>query len=219
MTLIEDIIGFLVSGGSIMLPLSATAFALWYVIGARWSLLQQGRMPAPRSLIMSMSAGNLSGSAGRHPIALATAEAFEGINAGTPRDSWPYIIDEAFSTVESTARRYRKSLMTLVVIAPLLGLLGTVVGMIEAFEAITNASSQDTSSGIAGGIAKALFATQFGLIIAIPGMIFGSFLNRKEKKIISQSKQVKSLIATHIYEDGDSNPADRHDRPATLEGT
>lgn len=65
---------------------------------------------------------------------------------------------------------------TVVQIAPLLGLLGTVSGMIMTFEALRNQSV--TSGMLSAGISKALFTTEFGLLVAIPGVLLGFLLNR-----------------------------------------
>jgi biopolymer transport protein ExbB/TolQ len=68
----------------------------------------------------------------------------------------------------------------LVTSAPLLGLLGTVFGMIETFQAIAQ-RSHDTTELMASGISQGLITTQFGLIIAIPG-IFGVMMLKKKKQ-------------------------------------
>jgi len=64
-------------------------------------------------------------------------------------------------------------------IAPLLGLLGTVIGMIEAFQNISELSSQVAPSIIASGIWVAMLTTAFGLIVAIPSYIFYFILESK----------------------------------------
>lgn len=68
-------------------------------------------------------------------------------------------------------RRDLVVLAALTAVAPLLGLLGTVIGMIKTFEAVAG-STGDTASHVASGISQALMTTQFGLAVAIPG-VFG----------------------------------------------
>lgn len=70
-----------------------------------------------------------------------------------------------------------------VLIAPLMGLLGTVTGMIETFDSMGDMTLFSQSSSIAGGVGQALFTTQLGLIVAIPGMIGSRLLNRMEERI------------------------------------
>jgi len=62
-------------------------------------------------------------------------------------------------------------LVSLTAVAPLLGLLGTVMGMIETFDAVS-ATSGETGVRVASGISRALITTQFGLVVALPG-VFG----------------------------------------------
>ena len=68
-------------------------------------------------------------------------------------------------------------LSSLVTAAPLLGLLGTVFGMVATFQAVAQRGA-DTSSLVAGGISQALITTQFGLIVALPGVFGLSYLRR-----------------------------------------
>jgi len=69
-------------------------------------------------------------------------------------------------------------LSSLVVAAPLLGLLGTVFGMIDTFQAVAYKGA-DTATLVAAGISQALITTQFGLIVALPGVFGLSYLRRK----------------------------------------
>lgn len=70
---------------------------------------------------------------------------------------------------------------TIVQIAPLLGLLGTVSGMIMTFEGLR---TQEVSSHVfSEGISKALYTTEFGLLVAIPGVYLGFLMNRRVSKL------------------------------------
>src|SRR5690606_32541983 len=87
-------------------------------------------------------------------------------------------IHESASQVVHELERYLSVLGTIANIAPLLGLLGTVIGMIQVFNAIMIQGTGDTEV-LAGGISVALVTTAAGLIVAIPAMIFHrSFLRR-----------------------------------------
>jgi len=79
--------------------------------------------------------------------------------------------------------RYRRMIRTLYGIAPLLGLLGTVNGMIETFASLTAMQLFAQSGGVAGGISEALITTQMGLFVAIPGLIVGRLLDRREDRL------------------------------------
>jgi biopolymer transport protein ExbB len=83
-------------------------------------------------------------------------------------------------------QRHRSIVDTLVASAPLLGLLGTVSGMIATFEGLTSMTLFSESGGIAGGISEALTTTQAGLLIAIPGFFANRVIGRKVKKLEQQ---------------------------------
>jgi biopolymer transport protein ExbB len=72
---------------------------------------------------------------------------------------------------------------TLAGAAPLLGLFGTVDGMIETFDALGQGAMHRASGGIAGGISVALLTTQLGLCVAIPATLVGRMLERREENL------------------------------------
>ena len=84
----------------------------------------------------------------------------------------------------------------LVAIAPLAGLLGTVTGMIETFDALGDMSLYSQSGGIAGGISQALFTTQMGLVVAVPGLIIGRLLDRRQTRFENELSQIKDLLCS-----------------------
>jgi len=91
-------------------------------------------------------------------------------NARSSREVMKEAIEEAGRGVAHELERFLTSLGTIASIAPLMGLFGTVVGMIEIFGSPT--SSGTDPQALAHGISVALYNTGFGLIIAIPSMIF-----------------------------------------------
>ena len=91
-------------------------------------------------------------------------------NAKSSREIMKESIEEAGRGVAHELERFLTTLGTIATIAPLMGLFGTIVGMIEIFGASTAAGSNPQA--LAHGISVALYTTGFGLIIAIPAMIF-----------------------------------------------
>ena len=81
--------------------------------------------------------------------------------------------------------RSLNALGTIGVIAPLLGLLGTITGMIRAFDAIARAGVGDPGA-VAGGISEALITTASGLIIAIPTIVFHRYLTGRAEKVFKR---------------------------------
>jgi biopolymer transport protein ExbB len=72
--------------------------------------------------------------------------------------------------------------------APLLGLLGTVTGMINTFNMISVFGAGDPRT-LSGGISEALITTEFGLIVAIPALLMHAFLSRKVKGVMGSMEQ------------------------------
>ena len=91
-------------------------------------------------------------------------------NVGSSREIMRESIEEAGSMVAHELERYLTTLGTIASISPLMGLFGTVVGMIEIFGSQSPTGTNPMQ--LAHGISVALYNTGFGLIIAIPGMIF-----------------------------------------------
>lgn len=104
-------------------------------------------------------------------------------------------------SVEDTGRhvvheleRYLNPLGTIAAISPLLGLLGTVIGMVKVFAAIT-ASGVGNPSVLAGGISEALITTAAGLSVAIPAVIFHRYLSGKVDRIVlSMEEQALKMV-------------------------
>ena len=91
-------------------------------------------------------------------------------NVGSSREIMREAIEEAGGMVAHELDRYLTTLGTIASISPLMGLFGTVVGMIEIFGSQSPTGSNPMQ--LAHGISVALYNTGFGLVIAIPGMIF-----------------------------------------------
>ncbi|MFH1834435.1 MAG: MotA/TolQ/ExbB proton channel family protein [bacterium] len=101
------------------------------------------------------------------------------------------IRDEMTVTTADVSRKYLGRflviLATIGTVAPLLGLLGTILGMITAFEAIARAGTGDPQV-VAGGISEALLTTAGGLIIAIPTIIFHRYLTVRAERIVERGE-------------------------------
>ncbi|PCJ58145.1 MAG: hypothetical protein COA79_14090 [Planctomycetota bacterium] len=92
------------------------------------------------------------------------------------------------------------------VISPLLGLLGTVTGMIATFDVIAVHGAGDPGL-LSRGISEALITTQLGLVVAVPIILFHSLLSSKIEKNINEMEMVSNLLVSHLYKDvnGESN--------------
>ncbi len=92
-------------------------------------------------------------------------------------------------------RRHLTALGTIASVAPLLGLLGTVIGMISVFESISEAATVNATA-LAGGISEALVTTAFGMVIAMPTLAFYNFyIARVQNLIIEMEKISLHMVA------------------------
>jgi len=103
-------------------------------------------------------------------------------------------LQEAILKQIPTLERFLTTLALLAAIAPLLGLLGTVTGMITTFKVITEVGTGDPTM-MAGGISTALLTTQFGLICAVPIMLLHHFLERQVDKIVNDMQEKGTSFA------------------------
>jgi biopolymer transport protein ExbB len=114
-------------------------------------------------------------------------------NIGASREVMKESLEEAGRAVGHDLERFLSTLGTIATVAPLMGLFGTVVGMIEIF------GSQSPTGGnpavLAHGISVALYNTAFGLIVAIPSMIFYRFFRgRVDALLVEMEQQAIKLV-------------------------
>lgn len=119
-------------------------------------------------------------------------------NRGQGRDVMKESISEAASHVVHDLEKYLNSLGTVAAIAPLLGLLGTVVGMIDVFTQITTVGTGNANA-LAGGISEALLTTAAGLIVAIPALVMHRYFTGLIDAIVVdlEREAIKLVDAIH----------------------
>ena len=179
-------------GPVIMWPLMGVAVVLWFALGFRQSLLRRGSQKNVRVLIKRAQQGRSNPPNGVVDEAIALGVRIIGEHHDKIR---PYL-DEAFAPLITSVRRYQVLVGTLVAVAPLLGLLGTVTGMIETFESLGDMTLFSQTGGIASGIATALFTTQMGLVVAVPGVIAKGVLDRRQAQIENDLAQIKDILCS-----------------------
>lgn len=190
---LADALGFYMqAGGFVMPPLVLITVVLWFAIGARWALLRRGSKKNVRVLLKKYEDGRA-----KAPDGIVDEAIVRGLRL---RDARPphlrRFLDDAFGDYQTQLRRYASTITTLVAIAPLLGLLGTVTGMIETFESLGDMTLFSQSGGIASGIATALFTTQMGLVVAVPGVMIKSVLDRRQQQIELDLAQIKDILVS-----------------------
>lgn len=186
----DSVLEYFELGGFVMWPLVVVAVALWYALTMRLLTIKRSKMN-PRELIRKASKQDLHTESSSAKAARFAVEVREQVGS---RRQVKSIINEEFSRVKAQLSKHKRLVRSLVAVAPLLGLLGTVDGMIETFDSLADMELFSQSGGIAGGISKALFTTQMGLAISIPGLLMGRMLERRELNICYELDQVRDLV-------------------------
>jgi biopolymer transport protein ExbB len=193
---IELFVVFMNKGGLVMWILFVLNLLLWYGLGYRYLTLHRGTMGNVRRLVE------------KHEKRGADKE-FKGLLDYAIADSLQayheaksvnkvcrnYITDALFKH-NIAIKKYSTLIKTIVVLAPLIGLLGTVMGMIETFDALQNSAMFSQGASISGGISKALFTTELGLVVAVPGLIIGRILDKKQQRFALEFEQITDIICT-----------------------
>lgn len=181
-------------GGPVMVPIFALAGAAFLVVLYKWVRLLFVRNPS-RSRVKRFLAAVATGD---QQASLREAKRVGGpagrmLVAGVEhmRDSRELVEEVMYEEVLSTRLKLNRLLPFVAIAAasaPLLGLLGTVTGIMNTFKMITVFGTGDAKS-LSGGISEALITTEYGLIVAIPSLLLHAFLSRKTKGVIDQMEK------------------------------
>jgi biopolymer transport protein ExbB len=172
--------------------LNAKKIAPPHLLATVWKQLKAGEMDATRlrTLKQSSPLGRI--------LAAGLGNAYHG------REVMKESIEEAAGHVVHDLERYLNTLGTIAAISPLLGLLGTVVGMIKVFAEIMTQGTGNASA-LAGGISEALITTAAGLTVAIPALVMHRYFTGKIDGIVVELEQetIKLVDALHSEENTD----------------
>jgi len=174
---------YMSQGGAIMVPLVLVSIIMWTLIIKKSLFLRQMRIKnMPRSMAAQLVKNNKLPDPKKYKGATAVLVAEflrrRAIKPGVDR----FVIDETVLAMGAGFDRHLAAIGVLAAIAPLLGLLGTVLGMITTFD-IISVHGTGNAQAMAGGISKALITTQTGLLIAIPGLTMKNFLSSRAQSL------------------------------------
>ncbi|WP_018935430.1 MotA/TolQ/ExbB proton channel family protein [Thioalkalivibrio sp. ALJ24] len=188
------------SGGWLMLPILLCSVLALAIVLERFISLRRGRV-VPRGLL-----GRVWEQMREHGLSM---EDIERLRENSPlgavlaaglathdrtRQITQESIEEAGRRVTHELERYMNTLGTIAMITPLLGLLGTVVGMIEVFTVVTEIGV-GSPRDLAGGISQALITTATGIGIAIPALIFHRyFRGRIDELVLEMEQEATKLV-------------------------
>jgi biopolymer transport protein ExbB len=213
------------AGGWLMVPIVvASTLALAISLERFWSL-RTARVAPPDLLAKvwswiksnQLDAAKLKELRAESPLGEILAAGL--LNSKHGRDIMKESIEEAASHVIHDLERYLSLLGTIAVISPLLGLLGTVVGIIEAFMAVTNSGGLNDPAMLAGGISKALITTAGGIVVAIPAMVMHRYFTRHITTITVEMEQQAIKLVDIVHGDREVDVQERKPAKAKMRET
>ena len=116
---------------------------------------------------------------------------------GQPAEHFEREVEESIMFQMRKLDRNLWVLDTAVTLGPLLGLLGTIIGMIGSFNILGSSGTSDPMA-VSGGIAHALIATACGLTIALVGVVALNYLNKRVRMVLLQMDMIKSMLVTRF---------------------
>ena len=183
------------AGGWLMIPIIACSIiATAIVIERFWSLQKRRIIPDPQIVSQiwkwvqdnQLTAERIRELRDSSPLGRVLAAGL--LNASQSRELIKDSIVDTGRHVAHELERYLNTLGTIAMISPLLGLLGTVIGMIKVFSVITAVGVGDPSQ-LADGISQALITTAAGLTVAIPSLIFHRYFRGKVEALVVDMEQ------------------------------
>ena len=204
------------SGGWLMAPIVLCSIAAMAIIVERLWSLQRERI-VPEDLAVRAWEWARTGE--------LTEERIQSLREGSPlgrilaaglagrhldRELMKEYIEEIGRHVAHELERYLNALGTIAAISPLLGLLGTVIGMIKVFAVIT-AQGVGEPRILAGGISEALVTTAAGLTVAIPSLLFHRILRRRvDELVVTMEQEALKLVGALQYLRSDRSSAQEY---------
>lgn len=192
----------IIAGGWVMLPiLLCSAMALGIILERAWTLRRKSVMP--QEVIdqvwrwarqRELNVHHIEDIRQSSPLGRVLAAALA--NRNRAREIMKESVEDTGRHVVHDLERFLNTLGTIAGVSPLLGLLGTVIGMIQVFSTIL-AEGVGDASRLAGGISQALITTAAGLAVAIPAyMFYRYFRGRVSELVVRMEEQAMALIET-----------------------
>jgi len=184
-----DMLDFLYRGGILMIPLGVCSTLAVAIIVERFFSLRTSRVirldvfQRVKDLLSENQIGEAMTVCRRQPSVMGRILLTAIINHERNRDELKEIVEDAGRQEVPVLDRYLGVLGTIAAISPLLGLTGTVFGMIRTFTVISEKGVAHPSQ-LAHGISEALITTAAGLVIAIPTLIFYNYFTSKADRVI-----------------------------------
>ena len=193
-------IQFLIDGGPVMIPIGASSVVALAAFFERLWALRRGRV-APRAVVQKVLEHSRSGQFTEARAACAASDSAVARLLEVAVDWRGGLRSEVKERIEEVGEREAAELErwvwvlgTIGALGPLLGLLGTVGGMIVTFNSVRDTGSNGSVEEIAGGIAQALVCTFAGLTVAIPSLIAHRYLQSKIDLLVGELQEASLLL-------------------------
>ena len=204
------------AGGWLMLPIIVcSVVALAIIVERIWSL--QMRRVLPKHLVAQvwrwekvhqLNDENLRDLQASSPLGSILAAGI--LNRYQSRDIMKESIEDTGRHIVHELERYLNTLGTIAAITPLLGLLGTVIGMIKVFATITT-QGVGNPGALAGGISEALLTTAAGMSVAIPTLMFFRYFRGRVRMLVLRMEQ-EAMTMIEIMHGQRDGSVDRQDK-------
>ena len=210
----SNVLRLIRSGGPMFVPIAACSFVLFICVFERAISLRRGRViPGPfvKRFIDQLQENELKSKealqlcrANRSPVADVFLAAVK--KWGRPSVEVEQAVLDAGERVANQLRKYLRLFHGVSTISPLLGLLGTVLGMISAFNAIANSDAMGRPELLASGISQALLTTAAGLTVAIPAIAAHLFFLSRVDRLVMEIDELGEEVVNAIASDGWREP-------------
>jgi len=202
---------FFNAGGLLMWPLYASSIIAIAIIAERFWSLQSQRISPPELITQiwqlikykQIDDARIEELQANSPLGQILAAGL--ITRHSSRDITKESIEDVGRHVTQSLERNLNTLGTIAAITPLLGLLGTVIGMIKVFAVITTEGVGNPET-LAGGISEALITTATGLVVAIPSLIFYRFFRGKINILVVDMEEKAMKLVEILHGDREFDP-------------
>ena len=187
---------YLWQGGWVMIPLIACSLAMWTLIGERLYFFHSltRRDIRIRDAIAMLDEKRATGEG--QGLRQSLVASFSKERTGQPGLD-KRILYACALRQRPVLNRHLAAIAVLASVAPLLGLLGTVIGMVDTFDVLSVFGTGNVK-GLASGISVALITTQSGLLVAIPGLLLSGYLYRRAARLEMRLEEITSVLMRHV---------------------
>jgi biopolymer transport protein ExbB/TolQ len=210
----STIISFMQEGGAFMYPIALVLLLGLAIAVERWLYLTRMRFSNQslwKQLEPLLAAGNfrqaaqLSSQSGS-PMAQVLNYGLARIQSAKRRDDIEKAMDESLMGIVPQFERRTHYLASFANVATLLGLLGTIIGLIQAFQAVGAANPAEKADLLSASISVAMNTTAFGLIVAIPLLMMHSVIQSKTTQLIDNLELASVKFLNSIHERAPAAP-------------